>query len=360
MVWPISETLERIESYAPPELVSSSTFSQLRALANFLPDWMSSYYLECRLAEDRPQIDFLLSSTLAGKRRERLAGKDGMKGLPDILLRHPLWGKVSSFLLGWADSTSLLYEQVPLIWLEFDNVNETLPEIPLPCFSFCLDSEYLRWNTRTEQWNTLSIYQYQQLTDAAFERLYDCPFSSQTRQILFACFDALPIGGQIIHMSAMLSRRPAPLKVYGAVPRDRLTDYLQKICWTGAIDDVNHILSAFCIPDIVGSTVYVDLTVDDAVLPKIGIAFSQQHVEWSSRHDPKRRFLLDQCVRSGLCTFEKREALLHWPGESLETFRHTDWPARLRRWLDIKIVSESGQPLEAKGYLGFMPQFSLF
>jgi hypothetical protein len=87
-------------------------------------------------------------------------------------------------------------------------------------------------------------------------------------------------------------------------------------------------------------------------MPKLGLAFSQQQIENLPDRDPTRQILLEQCVLTGLCTPEKREALLTWPGSFRALFPGEKWPARFRKWLDVKIVYQPNQPLEAKGFLG--------
>jgi hypothetical protein len=313
---------------------------------------MSSYYLECRLSAEANQVDFL-ASALSDEGREILAGINLKTDLPDVVLENPLWGRIRDFFKYWAEPTSPLYEQVPMIWLEFDKVSEPLPAVLLPNACFCLSPEYVQ--RRID--NHLSPQQYRKLTQTTLERLIDRPLSPQTKRNLFACFDLLPPGGCVIHISAMLARHPPTLKVYGCVPRERLLSYLTYLGWTGSITEIDKIISTFC-PAL--DPIFIDLTVGDTIASRIGLAFSQLHLGYLPRSDPKWSGLLEQWVKSGLCAPEKCEELLNWPGSSRVIFRGEAWPARLDRWLDLKIVYQSRQPLEAKGYLGFMPRFSLF
>jgi hypothetical protein len=352
MTWPLGETLEYIEPYLSGQLVSAETFSRVKTMATILPEAMSSYYLECRLTAQANQVDFL-TSALSAEGREILAGNSPKIDLSDEILKNSLWRRIRDFFKYWAEPTSPLYEQVPLIWLEFDKVSEALPAVPLPSLCFCLSPEYMQRGTD----NHLSPQQYQKLIKTALEPLFNYPLLPQTEQNLFACFDLLPPDGHIIHISAMLARHPPTLKVYGCIPREQLLTYLRCLGWTGSIAEIDKFISTFC-PTL--NPIFIDLTVGDTIASRIGLAFSQIHLGRLPRSDPKWSSLLEQLVESSLCAPEKREGLLNWPGSSQITFRNEAWPTRLDRWLDLKIVYQPQQPLEAKGYLGFMPRFSLF
>jgi len=106
--------------------------------------------------------------------------------------------------------------------------------------------------------------------------------------------------------------------------------------------------------------VIVDLAVGDTVAPMIGFAFSQSLTATQLKEDAELLAVLDRCVESNLCTPQKRAALLSWPGRVSKKYQRYAWPARLMRWLDVKIVCATDGSVEAKGYLGFAPRFSLF
>lgn len=355
MAWPLSETLKFIEPYFSDQLISPQVFPHLKAITNFLPDAMFSFYLECRLAANTTQVDFL-TSAISKDGREILAWYNLKEDLPDTFLQDPLWNRVRDFLGYWTVSTSPLSEQIPMIWLEFDQIDQILPKVPLPCLMFCVDPDYLERRGQLSLSNRINPQKYQLVTEAACEILLGYPLSSEIKQILSACIELLPVGGQIIHISAMLPRQPMALKIYVSVPKGRLLEYLTQIGWIGSIGEVKSILNEFCTAK---DDIRVDLTVGPTITPNIGIVFSEVQVD-GRRSGLGPQNLLDQCVANGLCTPEKREALLAWPGSSRELYIHERWPTRLSRWLDIKVVYQLNRPLEAKGYLGFMPHFSLF
>ena len=360
MLWPLNETLALIEPYLPHELVPPQTFSNGKAVAQILPNAMASYYLECRLVADADQVDFLTCLTGSSGGHNILAGQGPAADLPPCLLEDRVWRRIRDFYTHWVETSSPLHAQIPMTWLEFDHIDQSPSQIPLPSFSLCLDSDY-EWNALQPQHvNHLSAPRYRQISWNAFELLLGNPLSTQTKQSLFSCFELLPPGGQIIHLSAMLARQPVALKIYGSIPKDYLLRYLTQINWPGSVTELQSILDMYYTPDTTDQNVYIDISIEDRVMAKLGLAFAQQQIPTLPDPDPRRSLLLDRLVETGLCTSDKRSALHAWPGRSTEASQATSRPTRLSRWLDIKCIYQPNQPLEAKGYLGFMPYFSLF
>jgi hypothetical protein len=191
--------------------------------------------------------------------------------------------------------------------------------------------------------------------------LQDEALSLQTEQNLAACFDLLPTHCTIPHLSTMLARQPAVLKVNvhvaADVPNGQLLAYLEQIRWSGSLAKAEALLQFF---RPAPTPVIVDMVVGDTVAPMIGFAFSQSLAAMQLEEDAELLALLDRCVESNLCSAQKRAALLRWPGRVSKKYQRYGWPARLMRWLDVKIVCATDGSVEAKGYLGFAPRFSLF
>lgn len=351
MIWSLSETLKFVEPYLPHQLVSPKAFSHVQRMANLLPNTMSAYYLECRLGMKKTQVDFSTCAIAATGSREILAGHKGTTSLPDILLRSSLWSRACEFFRYWADPTSPLYKQSPLIWLEFDKVDEALLKIPLPSLGICLDPDYLKKPSRSQHSNHPSPRKYQPSIDTALELLLGHPVPPQTRQKLLACFDLLPGGGQISYVCVMLPRQPAAIKVNGFVPKERLLEYLTQIGWPGSVVEIEKILTRFC---ATMDKIRFDLTVGDTILSRVGLEF---FFDASPQSNLQRQRLLNQFVESRLCTPDKQDALLTWSGFSSEKFSRQSFPTRLGRSWYAKIVYQPHHPLEAKGYLGFAPSF---
>ena len=360
MLWSSSETLDLVASHVPDSLVPPEAFFRAKVLTTQLPKAFSSYYFECRLADREPQVDFLACVTALDKGRENFVDQSEREMSPHSFLKNSVWDHIMNFSRQWADVTSPLSEQIPLMWLEFDQIEAPLSEVPLPSFSFCIDPHYMYRHFSSRKVKSRDPHTLCVITEQALQLLYDQALPSNGRELLFHCFEALPAGGQIIHVSSMLGRHPACIKLYGVVPHEHLFPYLNRIGWPGAQAELTDILEGFCTPATVDTDIYIDLTLGETAMPRIGIAFAQQQIDNLSEKDPTRQVLLEECVKNGLCTPEKRDALVTWPGCFRTCFPGERWPTRFHKWLDIKLVYQPDHPLEAKSYLGFMPQFSFF
>lgn len=353
MIWSFRETLKFIEPHVPVELVLPETFDGIHAMANLLPAAMSAYYLECRLGPNATQVDFSICITGSEGGREIFAGDKTINSSPH-LLNNPLWGRVCEFIKNWAGAASAFYQQIPFIWLEFDDINQPPP---LPCVNLCLDPEYLERHSRSNHFYHPNTQQLQPFAIMALEQLLGHPIPSQTKQNMATCFDLLPPGSQFIYMAAMLPRNPPALKMNGLIPRDHLLDYLSRIGWPGSMVALEKIVTTFC---SFMDEMRIGLTVGNNISSRLGLEFFS-NTSTSPDQDSQRQILLSQLVEAELCTPEKRQALLNWSGFSSEIFSHQSWPTRLNRSWYVKLVYQDNYPLEAKGYLGFAPSlFSLF
>lgn len=359
MLWPLRETLKLIERDVPSPVIPPTALSHVETIATLLPTVTSACYWECRLAAGVTQVDFLTCVEVSGGGREMLASWHAGAALPSAFTQTSIWNRAGDFFTQWADPNSILHECVPLIWLEFDQVDGPLPRGPLPSVSFCLDPEYADRRSWKQFINPQDPQTRWRVAEQGLQFLLGGPLSPHQQNALRACFEALPVGGRIIHLSAMMARSPAVVKVYGAVPQGYLSTYLTRIGWPGSTTELVDSIAPFCTPATVDHNMYIDLTVGEGVMPKLGIAFSQQQIAHLPQRDPTRHTLLALCAQAGLCTTEKRDALCAWPGNFRATFPGEQWPTRMHKWLDVKLVYQPQCPLEAKGYLGFMPQFSL-
>lgn len=378
VIWSMHETIALAGAWVPGSLIDPAVLARIEACARRLPDAFSSYYLECRLGDGDPRVD-LLASILAGAETAGAAGaagpadtagaagaagaaaRPGVTGLAAALDRldenAPGWARVGRFVHTWCDPASLLGRRIPLIWLELDDMHRAMGEaVPGPCFHACLDSGYLQ-QTGHRAPLAGGLEEPDAVLRAAFDVLLERPLPAAAARALHTCLAALAPGERMIHVSAMLARTPASIKLYGSAPAPALAAYLQRIGWPGRIEELDDLLRRFCAPSTVGGTVYFDLAIDEQLTPYVGIVFSQLQLDGS--RDPRREALLALLVDAGLCTPEKRDALLQWPGSARVHHAGASAPARLRRWLDLKIGQRPGRALEAKAYLGFMPVFSL-
>ena len=346
MIWSLGDTLRLIENYLPGELIPPQAFSNIKEVAKFLPDAMSSFILECRLGKDAPRVDFSGCVIVAEGGRDNLVGDSS-------ILESPLGGCIGEFYIHWADTKSPLYENVSLIWLEFDIVDSQKIESPIPSLFFCLKE--LRSVDSTVPVHKADAKKTQQVTEFALKTLLGNPVPSKLNQNLSLCFNSIPVEGQVAHIGIMLSRGSDSIRVCAEIPKDQVLEYLSHVGWSGSINEVKNIVSTFspCVKRI-----HITLDVGDSIFPNIGIEFIFNTLP---EIEPGLPLFLNLLIDEKMCTPEKRDALLTWPGYSLEIYPNDSWPSILwRRLSHIKITCQPGSSLSAKAYLWFSPRFGLF
>ncbi len=148
MLWPSEETLTLVEPDVPAALISAAALAQAKAVIAQLPDAFSAYYLECRLGATASRVDLLACILAADGGRQAITTEDGAIGKLASLLVEPMWQRLNRFLTVWNQAASLLYDQVPFVWLEFDHIDQGLSPSLRPNFHFCLEPAYGRKRAR--------------------------------------------------------------------------------------------------------------------------------------------------------------------------------------------------------------------
>ena len=104
---------------------------------------------------------------------------------------------------------------------------------------------------------------------------------------------------------------------------ERAVEYLAGVGWPGSGTDLRGVLGP--VARIV-DRVCLDIDAGETVHPKVGLEcyFDGNR---QPRTEPRWGVLLDHLVANGLCTPEKREALLAYPGYTDEKTATVPWPA---------------------------------
>jgi hypothetical protein len=262
-------------------------------------------------------------------------------------LTAPAWQFLQDFYQKWASPNSSLHQEIENVGLEFD-VNEQLPQVPIPCI-------FLKFNQETVIDNE-GLMQIVRLLNHQVSPL----FESNLR----LCADSLPTGATISHLGAMLSRQAKAVRVNvkGIAP-EQLSDYLMQISWsasTNTFSTLTSTLSKFV------DSILLSFDVGDTVLPRIGLECFLNNQPYD---EPRWQLFLNYLVEAGLCTPAKKNAFLAWPGLSQKSSVPDLWPSNIsfgdrflgsrafsifwRRVSHIKLVYQPSIPLEAKGYLAF-------
>jgi hypothetical protein len=333
-LWSPGDVMAAVEPWISSELLSPARLERCRTVAASLPRAMSSYYLECRLDAD-DQVDFL---TLTKHPR---ASRLFAESLGEAARSSP-WRETLALFEDWCDGAPDLSE-VPFFWLEYDIDRRFRPDAPLASPGFCLEAEYLTRFTRSP---LVEPQRMRRIATAALSRLLDPERARRSQGMLERCIDALPRGGSLIHLSAMLAREPSKLKLYLAIPRSKMFDYLGHIGWRGSAEAVRELLATTHAS--FEHTVYVDVSLGDEVDDLLGLALSQFYQTETPDFTPG----WDWLELPGVCE-SKRRAAARWPGVSVTTLGGD--PCWIERWLDLKIVVDGDGQFRHKAYLGFMP-----
>lgn len=190
------------------------------------------------------------------------------------------------------------------------------------------------------------------IADVLLPALRGNPLSASQRDLIKACHGAIPSPGFLLYVFDLSPRGTGAvrLEIFGLDPAG-IVGYLRRVAPESA-DRVGEVAALF------GGVERLHLSVDmgSEILPRIGIEGSFPRLP---RREPRWPALFDRLVGRGLCTPEKREAALAWPGYDTFWTAPVEWPvatARARGFCartlsHVKIVSQPDREPEAKAYL---------
>lgn len=359
----LKNAVQVASSYLSDELVSSKTLFHISQIANLLPTLptVSEAGFECHLSSSASRADFLAAFTTLSQGSEALV--DCCKPRAGLLCANPVWSRIHDFSTRWADIKSPLHKNVGNVWLEFD-VNGQSSEAPDPSFFFAPrgiggEEEKLTLFNSTSLTNNW-------VTDEALRLLFGKSLPDRVKKQLLTCFESLPPGGEVFQIGVMLPRKSESQAVrlcVKGIANEQVLEYLRNIGWSGSI---NQLSSTFFELSSLVDDIKLNFAVENMIFPKIGFEcyFNKQ-----PKNTPRWQLFLNYLVRHQLCTSEKANALLNWPGYSEEKYSEELWPSNftkasafvnpsftstiVRLLHHIKIVYHPNQSLQAKAYLWF-------
>ncbi len=302
-----------------PPLFDSESVDRLRRAARHLPgDCL--YVLELRLARGAAPIDLALRLTdLAHS--QRLAQAIPHSHLP-ALLSH------------WREADGPL-ARLRSVWCEFD-LRRDDRGLPAPVVCAKLPAEV------SSSW----------AVDCLLPRLQGRALLAAQRRRVLACIAAIPAPARLLYVFGLGARGTdaVRLEIFG-LDTAGILDHLQAV----APEIVEPVAEAV---EIVDGAERIHLSYDVAadVLPRIGLEGSFPRLP---RREPRWAALFKRLVERGLCTAEKRDAALAWPGYDTFWTAPAAWPVRtmgaqglcFRALSHVKVICAPGRSPEAKVYM---------
>lgn len=339
MILPLRIGLASAKQSLPEILVGGSSLAVIEEIVDDLPDVMSALGFEIRLADDDSRVDFgtvLYAEDLANWQIAR-PNSYGTSG--GTIGPWPAdWWRVSEFIHRWHDPMSRLHDQVARLFLEFD-LDSPMSGIPIPCVFVTLDE--WAWQRGSIASSLLQVANESLVLLAGAER------AAQEEHSLRTCLGNLPPGSMLLHVGVLLSRPGCPVRFCGWMPPALLPGYLESI--RAPID--LELVQAFC--ELQASPVTFQLTLDKG---RIATALD---IEWHFRAQPPAETrwaaLLDAMIQRGLCSSQKGEALLSFPGLAVESMGSTRGYLVLRAVSHVKASLRGSNGFVGKAYLTLAP-----
>ncbi|RYU90910.1 hypothetical protein EWM62_09755 [Mucilaginibacter terrigena] len=325
--------VKTVAPYLPSSLVPASALANIYALVEKLP-FLPFAGFECRLEAGNDQVDYFANIP-------RFEGS-----IPPEFFPQANWPMLEGIYRLWLNNQSRIGRDINELGLEIDLAN-AMDKLPAPGIFMAVR------NTVSDPCPVLYD---------ALDLLFDADLSAELKQNIQRCVKALPKGGIVSHLGAMLSRKSRGIRLnIAGLGFDDVQSYLAAIGWNETSAELDHVLKNYrhytdhfvlCI-DLLGQ----------AIGPRIGF---ECYVHTAPADGPKWEQLMQQLLRDDICSGQKKAALLSWPGIA-EYSTHADtWPINQRsisallgsygldvcnRTLNhIKLSIIPGLGMQAKGY----------
>lgn len=333
-------TLAEVASFVPATLVPAPAWAALRRAASVLPGALTrAMYLECRLRHDAAPVDLILRIERDGA--AILAGRNAHLGLAGELRDDPSWRAVSSLCERWVAGDDRISRLVSHLWLEFDLSTDEVSSIPRPSLFAGLRANAAASMTDGD---ALALLDWLGATCGGLD--------GHTRRT--AAEVILRRGAASVpYLGVMAAREVPAVRVYLRGPKaNEVTSTLATAGWRHPVNALGDAIGALTsMPGAPGiGMVHVDVAGEP--LPRVGVEFALAR-EPQVRGQLIETVFLDRLVGMGLCSPERRDELLAWPGARHCSLPHELWESVIVRRVNcVKLVS-SPDAIEAKGYLLF-------
>ena len=304
-------------------LFGSLALARLRSLAALLPGERQGT-LEARLAPGDAPVDLSL----------RLLTGSQARDMAERLLPSPQ----KDFLLRWSEPEGSL-APVRSVWLEFDLDQEPL-DGPAPVFCVKLPGDA----------------DLNELLGPLLPTLLGSSLPARQSRRIRSCLDALPPSARLLYIFSLRARGSDAVRLeISGMEIPQMLGYLREVAPERLVETVR---AASLLEG--AERLHLSFDVTEEVLPRIGIAGSfprqpPREARWEE--------LFSRLVREGLCSPDKRDAVLAWPGYDSFWTAPERWPVAeigsrgfcVRALSHLKVVCLPDRDPEAKAYLVFGP-----
>jgi hypothetical protein len=242
------------------------------------------------------------------------------------------------FLLLWSEPEGTL-APMRSVWLEFD-LDQEPPDDPVPIICAKLPGD------ADPNW----------LLGTLLPALLGSSLPTRRRNRIRSCLDALPSSARLLYVFSLRARGSDAVRLeISGMEMPQMLDYLREVAPERSPETTRgtSLLEG-------AERLHLSFDVAEEVLPRIGLAgsFSRQ-----PSREPLWKELFTRWVEEGLCSPEKRDATLAWPGYDSFWTAPERWPVAeigprgvcVRALSHLKIVCCPDRGPEAKAYLVFGP-----
>ena len=352
-----AQYLSSVESYISEELISSQNYTEIKKLASYFNRGITSFFgFESRLSSLDARADYLFAVSSQKGEREALASLFTSKTLPESFLNQKEWQNVGKFAIKWADSQSVLYNNVLGLWLEFDTAASS-SETPVP--SIFIQVPPLRIDSPED------IQKCHWLTHTALPLLSGQPLTEKMQKNLLNALQQMPKTASVTLLGSMLSRKVSGIRlvIYKISPK-QIIPYITSLGW---IDENNGLTQLMEELEDIASRIVLHISItENGIDQKIGLECAHYPDQYALETNWQKFF--DYLIQKNACLPEKKAVILDFLGaeqdDSTQMFNTTsyqvaarihgnDFSAALVRYIShIKICYTPSHPIEAKAYPG--------
>jgi hypothetical protein len=343
----LSSALSAVAPLLTPVLTSEDALPRLFELAADLPPIARGGF-ECRLGGASSTVD--LHQAIWASHREQDLFHEAIRhrSFDDRTDPTHAWTSMQRVAKWWSEEYEGAAADVRAVFLELDH-DGAHDGLPVPSLFFKLGETGGVPGDRAH--DIVS-----RLADIAGQPS-DIPF----RASFFAACTVH--SARITHVGMMLSRRTSALRFNVKIEPSRATAFLRSIGWTG---DFGLLEDQFRWRADVVDHIVLCLDIDAQVYPHIGL---ECFVDGAPNTDGRWERFIDVLVDRGLCTPDKRNALLAFHRLLTPTTPGVTWPDALIlddllagrdsfgtiacRLHHIKLSTSTTGDISAKGYIGF-------